>query len=94
MFYFILYLTLQVVLFGAWVSGYLDPYQKKMQEMILDVMGENKVSYGLKMSLTGKKLIEDENFSNIQDQVGSQLAGIFGKGGSGEGVGSVLSKSL
>jgi len=46
------------------------------------------------VSLTGKKLIEDENFSKIQDQVGSQLAGIFGKGGLGEGVGSVLSKSL
>jgi hypothetical protein len=44
--------------------------------------------------LTGKKLIEDENFSKIQDQMGSQLAGTLGKGGIGEGVGSVLSKSL
>ncbi|KAJ5190628.1 uncharacterized protein N7498_009613 [Penicillium cinerascens] len=91
---FAVYLTLQVVLFLAWVSGYLDPYQKMMQEIILDAMGETKVSYGLKMSLTGKKLIEDENFSKIQDQMGSELAGTFGKGGFGEGVGSVLSKSL
>jgi hypothetical protein len=51
MFQFVLYLTLQVVLFGAWVLGYLDPYQKKMQEMILDAMGETKVSYGLKSRL-------------------------------------------
>jgi hypothetical protein len=48
MFYFILYLALQVVLFGAWVSGTLDPYQKKLQEIILEAMGETKVSYGLK----------------------------------------------
>jgi hypothetical protein len=47
----VLYLLLQVVLFLAWVSGYLDPYQKKMQEIILDAMGENKVSYGLKSEL-------------------------------------------
>lgn len=33
---------------GAWVVGMLDPYQKKLQELLLDVMGENKVSYGLK----------------------------------------------
>ncbi|KAJ5662181.1 uncharacterized protein N7477_009797 [Penicillium maclennaniae] len=90
----VLYLVLQVILFLAWVLGYLDPYQKKMQEIILDAMGENKVSYGLKRSLTGKKLIEDKNFSKIQDQLGSELAGTFGKGGIGEGVGNVLSKSL
>jgi hypothetical protein len=46
------------------------------------------------VSLTGKKLIEDENFSKIQDQLGSELAGNFGKGGIGEGVGNLLSKSL
>lgn len=51
MFYFILFLTLQVVLFAAWVSGTLDPYQKKIQELILDAMGETKVSYGLKGKL-------------------------------------------
>jgi len=33
---------------GAWVSGTLDPYQKKAQEIVLDMMGETKVSYGLK----------------------------------------------
>lgn len=48
MIYFILYLLLQLVLLGAWVSGTLDPYQKKLQELILDAMGETKVSYGLK----------------------------------------------
>ncbi|KAJ5344088.1 hypothetical protein N7541_005678 [Penicillium brevicompactum] len=86
--------VLQLVLLAAWVSGYLDPYQKKLQEIILDTMGETKVSYGLKMSLTGKKLTEDQNLSKIQDQLGSQLGGVFGKGGLGEGIGSVLSKGL
>ncbi|KAJ5272632.1 hypothetical protein N7478_007757 [Penicillium angulare] len=94
MFYFILFLLSQVILFGAWVSGTLDSYQKRFQEIILDAMGETKVSYGLKMSLTGKKLIEDENFSKIQDQLGSELGGAFGKGGAGQGLGSVLSKGL
>lgn len=47
----VLYLLLQVILFLAWVSGYLDPYQKKMQEIILDAMGDNRVSYGLKSEL-------------------------------------------
>lgn len=40
--------VLQLVLLAAWVSGYLDPYQKKLQEIILDTMGETTVSYGLK----------------------------------------------
>ncbi|KAJ5093579.1 hypothetical protein N7456_009440 [Penicillium angulare] len=94
MFYFILFILSQVGLFGAWVSGTLDPYQKKLQEVILDAMGETKVSYGLKQSLTAKKLVEDENLSKIQDQMGGQLGGVFGKGGAGQGLGSVLSKGL
>ncbi|KAJ5720576.1 uncharacterized protein N7483_008510, partial [Penicillium malachiteum] len=84
----------QTILLGAWVSGSLDPYQKKLQEIILDTMGETKVSYGLKNRLTAKKLTEDENLSKIQDQLGNQLGGILGKGGLGEGLGSVLSKGL
>lgn len=48
MLHFLLYLALQIVLFGAWVSGSLDAHQKKLQEIILDWMGETKVSYGLK----------------------------------------------
>ncbi|KAJ5983697.1 hypothetical protein N7481_005796 [Penicillium waksmanii] len=94
MFYFILYLVSQLALVAAWVSGTLDPYQKRLQEILLDQMGETKVSFGLKKSLTAKKLIEDENLSKIQDQLGSQLGGIFGKGGMGQGLGSVLSKGL
>ncbi|KAJ5550465.1 hypothetical protein N7535_001594 [Penicillium sp. DV-2018c] len=91
---FLFFLTLQVILFAAWVTGYLDPYQKQLQELLLDYMGETKVSYGLKKSLTGKKLTEDQNLSKIQDQLGNDLGGIFGKGGLGEGLGSVLSKGL
>ncbi|KAJ5835483.1 hypothetical protein N7447_001509 [Penicillium robsamsonii] len=91
---FLFFLTFQVILLGAWVAGYLDPYQKQLQELLLDYMGETKVSYGLKKSLTGKKLTEDQNLSKIQDQLGNQLGGMFGKGGLGEGLGSVLSKGL
>ncbi|KAJ6171310.1 hypothetical protein N7470_000377 [Penicillium chermesinum] len=53
-----------------------------------------KVLMFQKGSLTGKKLSEDENLSKIQDQLGSQLGGVFGKGGPAGGIGSVLSKSL
>ncbi|KAJ5460378.1 uncharacterized protein N7458_001930 [Penicillium daleae] len=94
MFYFILFLVSQVVLLAAWVSGTLDPYQKKLQEKLLEAMGETKVSYGLKKSLTAKKLIEDENFSKIQDQLGNQLGNVFEKGGLGDGLGTLLSKGL
>lgn len=45
---FLLFLVLQVLLLAAWVAGYLDPYQKQLQELLLDYMGETKVSYGLK----------------------------------------------
>lgn len=45
-------------------------------------------------SLTGKRLTEDQNLSKIQDQLGNQMGGIFGKGGLGEGFGSVLGKGL
>ncbi|KAJ6138953.1 hypothetical protein N7471_005439 [Penicillium samsonianum] len=91
---FLFFLTFQVILLGAWVLGYLDPYQKQLQELLLDHMGETKVSYGLKKSLTGKRLTEDQNLSKIQDQLGNQMGGIFGKGGLGEGFGSVLGKGL
>jgi hypothetical protein len=45
---FLCFCAFQAVLLAAWVSGTLDPYQKKLQEFLLDCMGENKVSYGLK----------------------------------------------
>ncbi len=32
----------------AWLSGQLDPLQKRLQEILLDTMGETKISYGLK----------------------------------------------
>lgn len=48
MFWFLLYVVTQVVLLGAWVSGTLDPYQKRLQEIVLYMMGETKASYGLK----------------------------------------------
>ncbi|OQE79420.1 hypothetical protein PENNAL_c0051G11979 [Penicillium nalgiovense] len=81
---FLFFLTFQVTLLAAWVTGYLDPYQKQLQELLLDYME----------SLTGKKLTEDQNLGKIQDQLGNQLGDMFGKGGLGEGLGSVLSKGL
>jgi hypothetical protein len=52
---FLCFFAFQVVLLAAWVSGTLDPYQKKLQEFLLDCMGENKVSYGLKSTGTTKR---------------------------------------
>jgi hypothetical protein len=37
-----------IVLVAAWIAGYLDPYQRKLQEYVLGKMGETKVSYGIK----------------------------------------------
>ena len=45
-------------------------------------------------SLTGKKLVEDKNLSKLQDQLGGDAGGIFGKGGLGHGLGAGLSKNL
>lgn len=39
------------VLVAAWIAGYLDPYQRKLQEYVLGKMGETKVSYGIKSNL-------------------------------------------
>jgi len=91
---FLFWTAFVLVVLGAWVSGTLDPYQKKAQEIVLGMMGETKVSYGLKKSLAGKKLIEDKNLSNIQDQIGGGVGGLFGKGGAAESVGAGLSKRL
>ncbi len=33
---------------AAWIGGYLDPYQKKLQDLALDKMGDNRASYGIK----------------------------------------------
>lgn len=90
----ILEIVVALVVFGAWVTGMLDPAQSKLQEILLDFMGETKISYGLKKSLTGKKLAEDKNLSKIQDQLGDNVSGIFGKGGVGHGLGAGLSKNL
>jgi hypothetical protein len=40
-----------IVLVAAWIAGYLDPYQRQLQEYVLDKMGETKVSYGIKSKL-------------------------------------------
>ena len=49
--HFVGYTLLWLVIVAAWVSGTLDPVQKRLQEMVLHLMGETKVSYGLKSTL-------------------------------------------
>ena len=48
----IAFTLLSLVVGAAWVGGYLDQYQSKAQEILLDKMGENKASYGLKSRST------------------------------------------
>ena len=40
-----------LVIFTAWVGGYLDPLQHSLQDMILGKMGDNRASYGVKSML-------------------------------------------
>jgi hypothetical protein len=56
---FLFFLTFQVILLVAWVTGYLDPYQKQLQELLLNYMGETKVSYGLKSIYIKEKKIRN-----------------------------------
>lgn len=42
------YTTLLLVLFTAWVGGYLDPLQHQLQDLILGKMGDNRASFGVK----------------------------------------------
>lgn len=44
----IIYTLTFFAILGAWISGALDPYQKRMQEIVLDRMGETKVPHPLK----------------------------------------------
>ncbi|CAL5868132.1 uncharacterized protein PFLUO_LOCUS2356 [Penicillium psychrofluorescens] len=92
--YFLLYVVSQLFLIGAWVCGYLDPLQAQLQEILLGYMGETKMSYGLKKSLTSKQLCESKDLGKIQDQLGTQFGAAFGKGGAAEGLGSTLGKTL
>ena len=45
-------------------------------------------------SLTAKTLVEDENLAKIQNQLGGDVGGVFGKGGIGHSVGKSFSKQL
>jgi len=92
--HFVGYTLLWLVIVAAWVSGTLDPVQKRLQEIVLDLMGETKVSYGLKRSLAGKKIAEEKNLRKIQEQLGDNLGGLFGKDGAAAPVGATLGKSL
>lgn len=47
----LVYGALAIIILAAWVSGSLDPYQKRLQEAALALMGETKASYGLKSKI-------------------------------------------
>lgn len=51
MFRGVLELLVSLLVLFAWVTGQLDPLQKKLQEILLDVLGETKISYGLKSTM-------------------------------------------
>ena len=44
--------VLAVAVGAAWVGGFLDKYQHQAQDKALDMMGENRASYGLKSTMT------------------------------------------
>lgn len=42
------YTIFSLLVTAAWVGGYLDPYQRKLQDLALNKMGDNRASYGIK----------------------------------------------
>ncbi|MCJ1226066.1 hypothetical protein MMC12_002715 [Toensbergia leucococca] len=86
------FITIAIV--AAWVGGYLDAYQSKAQAKALDMMGENKASYGIKSTITGQKVTDDKDFNELQGGIGDGVGGLVGKGGIGEEIGAGLSKGL
>ncbi|MDI1488267.1 MAG: hypothetical protein OHK93_007541 [Ramalina farinacea] len=87
------YTTFLLVVFTAWVGGYLDPLQHSLQDIILGKMGDNRVSYGAK-SLMSQRVVEDKNVTAVQDGVSQGVGGVVGKGGIAEDIGNTLSKGL
>ena len=53
---------------AAWVSGYLDPYQRKLQDLALNKMGDNRASYGVKSTIgyQHKKRFEGAYADNLR----------------------------
>ena len=46
------YTIFSLLVTAAWVGGYLDPYQRKLQDLALNKMGDNRASYGVKSMRT------------------------------------------
>jgi hypothetical protein len=99
MLFFLFFLAFQVILLAAWVSGYLDPYQKHLHwvsilayHSLFDINTFQSVRHRRLTHIVEQELLltEDQNLSKIQDQLGNQLGDMFGKRGLGEGIGSVL----
>ncbi|KAI9793084.1 MAG: hypothetical protein M1816_000982 [Peltula sp. TS41687] len=73
---------------------YVTEGQKSAEEKALDMMGESKLSYGLKDQLKRNKIIDNDGLNDVQDTLADTLGGQLGKGGLGEGLGKGLSKNL
>ena len=56
------YTTFFLVIFAAWVGGYLDPLQHSLQDAILGKMGDNRASSGVKSELTRSLMPENSFF--------------------------------
>jgi len=90
----IVFALILVALGAAWVGGYLDAYQSAAQDVVLDKMGENKASYGLKSNLKDKDITGDKDLNDLQNAAVEGVGGLIGKGGLGEDVGSGVSEGL
>ena len=47
-----------LIVTAAWVGGYLDPYQRMLQDLALNKMGDNRASYGVKSKTTSHVIFE------------------------------------
>ncbi|KAN0071146.1 hypothetical protein V8E54_010577 [Elaphomyces granulatus] len=83
-----------IVLVAAWIAGYLDPYQRQLQEYVLDKMGETKQMFEEGVSDNKIHVVEDKNVNAIQDNVGNQAGGLFGKGGVAHGIGGTVGRNI
>ncbi len=61
--------TISLFVTAAWVGGYLDPYQKKLQDLALNKMGDNRASYGVKSKSTHQQNGQSDREAN--DVVGA-----------------------
>ena len=60
----------------------------------ISFLGSNNTNLSFVGSLAGKKIAEEKNLRKIQEQLGDDLGGLFGKDGAAGSVGATLGKNL